>query len=53
MEKTVANTHYLYDITITREGVEHPEIPITEPGSIETIVKIGKWNEGGEIDDEI
>ena len=53
MEKTVANTHYLYDITITREGVEHPEIPITESGIIETIATIGKWNEGGEVDDEI
>ena len=53
MENTFANTYYFYDITITREGVSHPEEPITEPGTIETIVKISEWNEGGEIDDEV
>ena len=53
IEKIVANTHYLYDITITREGVSHPEDPLIEPGSIKTAVKISEWNEGGEIDDEV
>ncbi len=53
MEKSVANTHYLYDITITREGVSHPEEPVKEPGTLKTIVKIQEWNEGGEIDDEV
>ncbi len=53
LEKTAANTHYLYDITITREGVSHPEEPVTDPGTIKTIVKISEWNEGGEIDDEV
>ncbi len=53
MENTFANTYYFYDITITREGVSHPEEPITEPGTIKAIVKISEWNEGGEIDDEV
>jgi hypothetical protein len=53
MEETIANTHYLYDITITREGVSHPEEPVKEPGTLITKVKINEWNEGGEIDDEV
>ena len=40
-------------ITITREGVSHPEEPVTEPGTIKTIIKIGEWNEGGEIDEQV
>ena len=40
-------------ISLSREGVSHPEEPITEPGTIKAIVKISEWNEGGEIDDEM
>jgi hypothetical protein len=53
LEETISNTHYLYDITITREGVSHPEEPVTEPGALITKIKINEWNEGGEIDDDV